>query len=351
MRINGYSIGEKYWKKSHGCYFLEIRHLDQRRETRRLDPDADKAEAIRAEIITKLRKAGTVSADYGVRDLCFLFLDHAKANNSLKTYKCYRSFIASFCSTIPAALRVRELKLHHVQNWLKRFYPATGNTNTRHNAVATLKRVFNWAVNDMEYLDHSPLVRMKKPPKVPRGTCLSKAQWAEVLARYLPDDPFYDFLYILIHTGCRPQEARILEARHIDWQTGVAQFKDGEVPGKKGDRQLRLTRDAAAVLQRWALKYPKGPVLRNTDGRPWTPTAISSRFQRLKSGPRKLPFKVHAYVARHSAAVELLEAGASAGAVAAILGHKDATMVLRVYGKHIEQREQHLREHLERGLG
>ncbi len=41
MRINGCSIGEKYWKKSHGCYFLEIRHPDQRRETRRLDPDAD----------------------------------------------------------------------------------------------------------------------------------------------------------------------------------------------------------------------------------------------------------------------------------------------------------------------
>ena len=110
MRINGYSIGEKYWKKSHGCYFLEIRHPDQRRETRRLDPDADKAEAIRAEIITKLRKAGTVSADYAVRDLCFLFLDHAKANNSVKTYKCYRSFIKSFCSTMPGRLRVRELE-------------------------------------------------------------------------------------------------------------------------------------------------------------------------------------------------------------------------------------------------
>lgn len=57
----------------------------------------------------------------------------------------------------------------------------------------------------------------------------------------------------------------------------------------------------------------------------------------------KLPFRVHCYVARHSAATELLDSGSSAGAVAAILGHKDPTMVLKVYGKHIESREKHLR--------
>ena len=38
MRINGYSIGEKYWKKSHGCYFLEIRHPDQRARDTAIGP-------------------------------------------------------------------------------------------------------------------------------------------------------------------------------------------------------------------------------------------------------------------------------------------------------------------------
>ena len=54
--------------------------------------------------------------------------------------------------------------------------------------------------------------------------------------------------------------------------------------------------------------------------------------------------------------VALLYAGCSlrlrtrtAEAVAAILGHRGPTMVLKVYGKHIEQREEHLRECIAKG--
>lgn len=40
---------------------------------------------------------------------------------------------------------------------------------------------------------------------------------------------------------------------------------------------------------------------------------------------------------------DLLDNGASAGAVAALLGHRDPTVVLKFYGRHIEQRREHLR--------
>ncbi len=39
---------------------------------------------------------------------------------------------------------------------------------------------------------------------------------------------------------------------------------------------------------------------------------------------------------------DLLDNGASAGAVAALLGHRDPTIVLKSYGKHIDQRAEHL---------
>jgi hypothetical protein len=69
--------------------------------------------------------------------------------------------------------------------------------------------------------------------------------------------------------------------------------------------------------------------------RPWGKNSLNSRFQWLKL---KLPFPAHCSAARHSMATDLLEAGTSTGTVAALLGHKDPTMVPKVYGKHIERR-------------
>jgi integrase len=50
-------------------------------------------------------------------------------------------------------------------------------------------------------------------------------------------------------------------------------------------------------------------------------------------------------------ATDLLENGASAGAVAAILGPRDATTVLKTYGSHIDRRRQHLRDCLKKATG
>ena len=95
-------------------------------------------------------------------------------------------------------------------------------------------------------------------------------------------------------------------------------FRDGEVPGKKGDRQILLDDEAVVILRKWALKYPEGPVLRNTRGRRWSTTAVISRFRRLR---KDLKFKVSSYVARHSFATDLLQIGADLRSVRGLLGH------------------------------
>ena len=222
----------KYWKKSHNCFFVEIRHPDGHRETRRLDADEEKAEDILHDLAKDIKRQGTPSSDYDVKDLCNLFLDYSEANNAPRTYRWYKDFLKSFTGTIPATLKVRDLKLHHVQNWLTRKYPVSGNANTRRGAIVAVKRVFIWATEEMEYLDRDPLAKLKRPAAVTRPTCLSKEQWATVVSHYKADDPFHDFSRLMLLTGCRPQEVRVMEARQIDLEERLVRFADGEIPGK-----------------------------------------------------------------------------------------------------------------------
>jgi integrase len=53
------------------------------------------------------------------------------------------------------------------------------------------------------------------------------------------------------------------------------------------------------------------------------------------------------YAARHTYAMDLIDAGASAGMVSTSLGQKDRTVALKVYANHFDQRDKRLRECLE----
>jgi integrase len=343
MQVGSYRVGQVYWKASHNSFYVKVAYPNGKREERRLDSDRDKAQALYCDLVADLRRQGVPDEEYRVRDLIDRFLDHVKANNAPLTYRWYKDFLKTFSESIPPKLTVKNLKHHHVENWLSARYPATGNTNTRHDAVACVKRVFNWAVRNMGYLTVSPLANYQTPPKVPRQTYITSEQWAGVLALIKDADPFKDFLTFLLLTGCRPQEARIITARDIRENTVYLD----KVPGKKGQRTIILSDEAEAILAKWAKVYSTGPVLRNTRGVPWTSDALNCRFRGIK---KKTDLPVCCYLARHSAATQLLEAGASAGAVGALLGHRDATMVLKVYGKHIERRDAHLRQCLTNAL-
>jgi len=182
IRVGLWQVGEKFFKKSHRCYFVKVTDLGGRRKDRRMNTDAEPAEMLRCELITTLRRHGTPSADYLVRDLVFRFLDHVKTNNRPGTYSWRLNFLESFCNALPPDLKVANLKLHHAQAWLRKNYSSAGNPNTQHGAISTLKRVFNWAFNDMGYLDVNPFAKLKKPALVPCQTFVTRTQWDEVLA-------------------------------------------------------------------------------------------------------------------------------------------------------------------------
>jgi integrase len=333
-----------FWK-SRKCYYTWFNGKQHR-----LDPNKNKAARIWAELVGKDEVPGHKML---VKNLLNAYLDWSELNHAKGTHKRIRPSLLSFGESLPPGLRVNKLLPRHLTEWIDQRCPKQPKdgskpvcANTRRGYLGDVMGAFTWAASaEQKIIPYSPFGGYRRPPKTPRAACLTGEQWDQLLAKINEADSFRDFLVVLRETGCRPQEARIVAARHIDFKRKMAHFKAGEIPGKPWERDIILNDAALAVLQRCALKYPEGPLLRNTRGRPWGKNGLNSRFQRLN---KELPFRAHCYVARHSRATELLENGASAGAVAAILGHRDPTMVLRVYGKHIEDRDKHLRDCIEK---
>jgi integrase len=282
------------------------------------------------------------------------FLAWNKAHRSAGTQTFYSRPILSFAEHIGETLTVDKLKNHHVTEWVDKVYGKLG-PNSRRNAIRGIQRAFNWAV-DEGHLTASPIKKYKKPAPRSRETILEAGQWEAIVAHLQAEsgEEFLDFATILRQTGCRPQEARLIEARHLDRKKRCLTFESEESKGDNDERAadrrvVPLSDSAFAICAKLAIRYPEGPILRNEDSNAWTTRAIGKRFERLS---RKLKFEpaVSAYVLRHTFATEALENGVDPVTVATIMGHKDLTQLMKTY-QHLKKKGEYLRKAVEQAIG
>ena len=123
--------------------------------------------------------------------------------------------------------------------------------------------MFNWAV-EQEYIFETPISKMNKPKRKRRKIVYTPEQWK--LIRAVATGPLIPFLDFLWSTGCRPKEARILEARHINGDLFI--FPPDESKGESDSRVIFLTAAAIKILE--PLMHQEGPLFRNSLGNPWT---------------------------------------------------------------------------------
>jgi integrase len=237
-------------------------------------------------------------------------------------------FIPYLCGAIGNSASVEKVSHEHLDDWLdfRKF-----GTNGRHCAIRAVKRAFEWAA-DRKYISVSPIKRYKRGKYLPRNVRISPEQWASILAEVDHCDPFHDLLVFLRATGCRPQEARAAEVRHFNRSTSVLEFPPDESKGGEYARVIHLNPTALPIVQRLAMKYGDGPLFRNNSGTGWSEWAICSRFRRLR---KKLGIPgLNAYAIRHTFAREALKkSGLDSLVIADLMGHRDRTMVAKVYGR------------------
>jgi integrase len=282
-----------------------------------------------------------------VADLFDRYLAWCQGERAESTYQVRRRILSSIVKYI-GSLRLSALKPHHVTCWIAESYPESGPTY-RHHLIRTVKGALKWAV-DEGYIDRSPLRSIKLPTPRSRDVYITPEQWDKLVAKVAKardDGCLLDYITILHETGCRPLEARTVEARHFDRDSRCWVFPADESKGRREPRVVRLTDRAFAICQRLALSHPTGPLFRNRDGKPWTRFSLHNRFYYLS---RKLGFRVCAYAIRHTFATDAIIRGVDLVSIAMLMGHTDLKMLSRVY-QHVQKRSDHLQAALRKAVG
>lgn len=266
-------------------------------------------------------------------ELSQVYLDWCQANRKSGTYTNQKRYLKQFIGSVGKRLRPSHLKVHHVTKWHEGL---NCNSTSQNDAVSTVQRMLNWAV-EQEYLQRNPIKGMKKTKRKRRDIFYTSEQWKKI--REYAKQPFADFLDFLFLTGCRPLEARTVEAQHLHKDLVI--FPADESKGELEPRVIYLAPEARCMLERLSEKFPVGPLFRNSKGRAWTKNAIVLRMNRIS---KKVGFRAIAYGARHSFATNALtEGGVDPISVAHLMGHRDTSMVSRVYS-HLAKNPQFLRQ-------
>ncbi len=165
--------------------------------------------------------------------------------------------------------------------------------------------------------------------------------------------PQYAAIYLSAHTGLRRSELLGIRWRDTDLVNATLSVVQGlhEVPGeglqaappksRRSKRTIDLTPETVMVLQAWrelqeaeledsgAKQSRDGYVFCHADGKPWTPSGVSSVFKRVAKAAGFTTMRLHDL--RHTHATILLRLGVNPKVVSDRLGHEDVGLYLRTY--------------------
>lgn len=311
-----------------------------------------------------------------------------------RTYRWYHRYLQDFVkfSTLRfsvADLTVDQFQPFHVYEWVDS-HPEwkTG----KRGAMISVQRPFAWAAKAgllKSIGGTSPLAGLEKPAQGRREQLVSEEEYRDILA-VLTCPEAKDLVELAWETGMRPAELYSFEARFFEPEAGRLVFPVRLSKGKKFQRVVYLDDKALEIVRRRVQRFPEGPVLRNADGRAWNMSSTNNLFQRVRVNlgrgrlqqlglvPPKVPrLKAHEraeqglragherrvlerrsrinrlawehgtkysiYAMRHAFCTEALENGLDAVTVSVLMGHRDTTMISRVYS-HVDQRHQHMRQ-------
>jgi integrase/recombinase XerC len=329
-------IPKPWFREDRNAYFVTIRG-----ERHNLGSDKEEADRLFHELMAKKPEPKKTKSPDGltIAEVFEKFLEWCQKHRASRTYDWYHDHIQAFVDFFNRSKEVLavDLKPFHVVEWVDSH--DTWSPAYRRGAIVAIQRAFN-LTESLGYIPLSPIKKIPKPQAQRREQVVSPEEWAKIRDHYKEGDCFRLLLEFGWETGCRPQESKKIEARHVDLANKRVVFPKEESKGKKRIRVILMTPRAEEIVRQ--LLKPKGLLFLNEDGNPWTAYAMSCRFKRLK---KTLGVKYAAYSIRHGFCQRKLEEGNDHLTVAALMGHANGQMVSQVYS-HMNQADEHLRKAL-----
>lgn len=269
-----------------------------------------------------------------IREIFAHFTNHIEATSAGSTKEWYHRYLKSFSAAVGGLTPVGDVRPFHLTQWVDEHFPPP---KSQHHPKRAVKAAFTWAAAQ-GMIDANPLAAVKVGKSGRIAEALTVEQ-RSLLLEDAHDDAFRRLLTALEATGCRVQEIRTVEARHvlrnadglpIAWAFAADEHKTGKK--RSLPRVVPLSGSAAALTAELCEAHPAGPLFRNRDGQPWTSNAIRCRFRRRRiKHTTKLPKRLRGTHYRHTAATDLSAAGENLDVIRQITGHADLSMLLETY--------------------
>ena len=194
--------------------------------------------------------------------------------------------------------------------------------------MAALSHAFTIAVNEWQWLEISPMSKVKKPTE-PRGRVrfLDDAERSKLLqaCKESPNPMLYLCVILALSSGMRQAELMGLNWKDVNLNDGYLILHET----KNGDRRrVPLSGLGLQLLQEYAkIRRIDTPFLFPSDRNPQQPIDLRKAFKNAMTLAGITEFKWHDL--RHCTASYLAMNGASLAEIAEVLGHKTLSMVKR----------------------
>lgn len=210
--------------------------------------------------------------------------------------------------------------------WLAGLEVASG---TRRKYYTAASQFGDYCVRTLKVLSTNPLRDVDVPKAGPPRVLFLELADVRLLVDAVPE-PYRSLFALLYGSAIEISTALTLRARDVNRSS-----REIHARGTKGVRGVRAYRDRIVRVAEWAWpqverlvadKLPEAPLFPGLNR--WT---VSDEHRAACQRLGFAGYRLHD--ARHHWAVRAMRAGAPAEIVARQLGHADATLVLRVYGK------------------
>lgn len=256
--------------------------------------------------------------------------------------------------------KLYKLERHHVQVFMADLEADGLSQSSRSNILHLLQAALHWSV-DNGWLLRNVAAGVKGPKVAYRAKTDDTPEVAEVRAilAAAEGDRLYALAWLALKYGARQGELLSLRWSDVDFDGATITIRKSKTDA--GVRTLPLLREAADVLKAHKARqagekleadaWPAGDLVftgtyYGAAGHPLAPghcrTWWHALCERAKVGRRRF------HSSRHAAATMLFEAGVDVSVVAAILGHRDASITRAIY---LRVRQDIVRRDLTTALG